>query len=64
MSLNILRRTELSQDILREHLSELDTHLVKRVDTPDNTLSEYLVLVERNQSAKSGGSQLREDDTV
>ena len=64
VSLNVRRCTKLSQNVLRENLSELNTHLVERVDTPNNTLGEDLVFGECDQSTKSGGSQLWEDDAV
>ena len=64
MALDILGLPELRKDVLREDLAELNTHLVERVDTPNNTLGEDLVFVECDQSTKSGGSQLGEDDAV
>lgn len=49
MANDIVGFFELGEDVLSEYLSELDTHLVERVDTPDDTLGEDLVLVERNE---------------
>lgn len=49
MADDVLRLLELSQDVLREDLAKLDTHLIKGVDTPDNTLGEDLVLIESDE---------------
>lgn len=38
--------------------------LTKGVDSPNDTLRKDLMLVQRDQSAQSTGSQLGEDDTV
>ena len=43
---------ELGHDPLRELLAELDAPLVERVDVPDRTLGEHLVLVERDELAE------------
>lgn len=48
----------------RAHLSELDTHLVVRVDTPDGTLHVDLVLVQCDQGTQGTGSKLLEHDAV
>lgn len=64
MSLDILRFLQLRQNILREDFSKLNTHLVKRVDTPNDTLSEDLVFVKGDQSTKSGWSQFGEENTI
>src|SRR6476659_2516364 len=40
-----VRRAQLRHDVLRELLAELDTPLVERVDVPDRSLGEHLVLV-------------------
>lgn len=45
-------------------LSELDTHLVVRVDTPDSTLNVNLVLVHGDQSSESSRVELLEHDAV
>ena len=53
MPLDVLRLLQLRQDLLRKNLTKLNTHLVERVDTPDNTLGENLVLVQSDQSTYS-----------
>ena len=64
MALDILGLAELRKDVLREDLSELNTHLVVGVDAPDDTLREDLVLVERDERAERRGGEQREDDAV
>ena len=51
MADDIVGLLELSKNVLSEDLSELHTHLIERVDTPDDTLGEDLVLVESDESA-------------
>ena len=62
--LDILLITQLRQNVLGEHLAQLDTHLVIRVDTPDSALHVNLVLVHGNQRAEGTGSELLEHDRV
>lgn len=49
---------ELSQDLLRERLAELDTPLVEAVDVPDSALGEGEVLVVDDQGTKRGRCDL------
>ena len=42
----------LFKQVLRELLAELDAPLVEAVDVPDHALSEYLVLIQRDQAAE------------
>ena len=48
---------ELSDDLLREHLAQLDTPLVEGVDVPDDALGEDGVLVECDQLAEGFGCE-------
>ena len=64
VALDILGLPELRKDVLREDLSKFNTHLVVGVDAPDDTLSEDLVLVERDERAERRGCEHREDDAV
>ena len=64
MVLDVLGLVELRENLLREDLAELDTHLIVGVDAPNDTLREDLVLVERNKGTERGGGQKREDDAV
>ena len=64
MALDIRLVAELGEDILGENLSELDTHLVVRVDTPDSTLDVDLVLVHGDQRTKRARGKLLEHDRV
>src|SRR5207245_11788915 len=40
---------ELGDDVLGQHLAQLDPPLIERVDVPDGALGEYAVLVERDE---------------
>ena len=64
VALHILGLAELRKNVLREDLSELNTHLVVGVDAPDDTLGEDLVLVERDERAERRRCEQREDDAV
>lgn len=83
VALDVLWLIKLVKDVLREHLAELDTHLVcervlrklwrlsriqgrltERVDAPDNTLREDLVLIKRNECTEGSRGEDREDDAV
>lgn len=50
VTLDLVGISELSQNVLGQDLSELDTHLVVRVDPPDSSLDVDLVLCERKSS--------------
>lgn len=52
------RGLQLLLDLLGKNLAQLHTPLVEGVDVPDSTLSEGEVLVIRDQSSESGGSDL------
>lgn len=56
--------TQLGQDVLGEHLTQFDAHLIVRVDTPDSALNMNLVLVKGDQGTKSLGCQFLEHDRV
>ena len=56
------RGLQLLLDLLRKNLAQLHTPLVEGVDVPDSTLSEGEVLIVRDQSSKSGGSDLLSQD--
>ena len=56
-----LRRTvEFWQDPAGKMLAELNAPLVERIDIPDDTLHEYLVLIEGDQRAKRAWVKLVE----
>src|SRR3954447_21990847 len=40
---------QFTNNALREHLAQLNAPLIERVDTPDRTLREHHMLVQRNQ---------------
>src|SRR5262249_45213782 len=44
---------EFGNDALRQHLAQLDSPLVKRVDLPERALREHNVFVQRDQFAKN-----------
>lgn len=64
VTLDIAFATQLLQDSLGQDLTEFNTHLVVRVDTPDSTLNVDLVLIEGDEGTKSTGSKLLEHDRV
>lgn len=49
VTLDIALAAQLSQNVLGQNFTQLDTHLVVRVDTPDGTLNVDLVLVHGNE---------------
>src|SRR5918995_5269133 len=55
---------ELGDDARREHLAELDTPLVERVDVPDRALRKDRMLVESDELAKRLGRQALGQDDV
>ncbi len=55
---------ELGDDLLRQHLAELDAPLIEGVDLPDRALREHAVLVERHQLAQRGRRQAIYHDGV
>ena len=62
LELRLLRRLQLGNDLLREHLPELDAPLIEGVDPPDRALGEDAVLVEGDQRAERvRGEPLGED---
>src|SRR5438034_11759049 len=53
---------ELRNDPLGQHLAQLDSPLIERVDVPDDALGEHAVLVERDElSERLRRQQLGED---
>ena len=58
----VVRVLEVLAHGLREHLAELDAHLVEAVDVPDEALEGRAVLVEREQLAAGEGRQLAEEE--
>lgn len=64
MTLDVRLAAELTENVLCEHLTELDTHLVVRVDSPDSTLDVNLVLVHCHQGSKRSWRQFLEHDRV
>lgn len=61
---DIARLAEFRQDGFRQLLAKLHAPLIKRVDIPDNTLDEDLVLVHGNQGTKRGWSEFLKQDRV
>ena len=50
---------ELRHDALGQHFAQLDSPLIERIDVPDRSLHEDLVLVEGDQLAqRRGGEQI------
>ena len=45
------------QNLTGQHFAQLDTKLIERIQSPDNTLNEDAVLVEGNQCAQGRGRQ-------
>ena len=64
MALDVRWAAELSENVLRKDLAELNTHLVVRVDTPDSTLDVDLVLVQGDEGTKGTRGELLEHDRV
>ncbi len=64
VSRDVALLAELLEDGLGQHLAELDTHLVVRVDAPDRALDVDLVLVQSDKSAKGARVELLEHDRV
>lgn len=56
MTLPVALLVELTKNLLREALAQLNTPLVEAVDVPNSTLSECQVLVVDNQSTQLGGT--------
>src|SRR4029434_498651 len=50
--LGFRRALELGDDVLGQHLAELDSPLIERVDVPDAPLGEHAVLVQRDELAE------------
>src|SRR3984885_2557401 len=48
----IIRSLNLGNDVLGEHLAQLDAPLIEGIDLPDGALGEYRVLIERDQLAQ------------
>ncbi len=55
---------ELGDDARREHLAQLDSPLIERVDAPDDALSEDAVLVQRDERAEDVGREHLGEDHV
>src|SRR6267143_5064493 len=55
---------ELRDDALGQHLAQLDSPLIERVDVPDDALGEHAVLVERDQLSERSRRQLLGEDRV
>lgn len=64
VTLDIFRLAKLCEDVLREDLPKLNTHLVVGVDTQNDALREYLVLVQGNQGSQRLRGKEWEDDAV
>src|SRR5262245_47113812 len=62
--LRLGRALKFWDNVLRQHLAELDTPLVKRVNIPDDALSEDGVLVERHERAERGRRELLGEDGI
>lgn len=59
---DILRFLELREDVLREDFAQLYSHLIKRVDAPDDTLNKDLMFIKRDQRSQRRRSQQGEHD--
>src|SRR6059058_5767544 len=55
---------ELRNDPLGQHLAQLDSPLIERVDVPDDALSEHAVLVERDELSERLRRQPLGEDRV
>jgi len=64
MPFDILWLVELRKDILRQNLPELDAHLIEGINTPNNPLCKYFMLVQNNQRPQRRRRQLREQYRV
>src|SRR5437588_12098072 len=62
--LRLGRVLQFGNDPLREHLAELDTPLVERIDLPDRTLGEHVVFIECNKLAEGGRREAIEQEHV
>ncbi len=64
MSLDLIRTTQLLQNVLSENFTQLDTHLVIRVDTPYSSLNMNLMFIQGDQTSQSAGRKSLEQDRV
>ena len=55
---------ELTENLRREHLAELNTPLIEGVDVPDCGLGEDGMLVKRNQLAQYAGREHLSENRV
>src|SRR6185369_12619696 len=55
---------EVRNNALRQDFAEFNAPLIERIDVPEDTLSEYRVLVERDQLAECFGVELSSQDCV
>jgi len=63
MSYYISGLLQLCKDVLGKDFTEFNSHLIKRINTPNNTLHENFMFVQRNQRSQSSRRQKREHDT-
>ena len=55
---------QFRQDRFRQLLAEFDTPLVERVNVPEDSLSEDLVLIKRNQTSERTWRELLKQDRI
>src|ERR1700684_831365 len=48
----VIRSLNLGNDVLGQHLAQLNAPLIEGIDLPDGALGEYRVLIERDQLAQ------------
>lgn len=64
MTLDVGLAAELTENVLCEHFTELNAHLVVRVDSPNSPLDVNLVLVHGHQGSERSWRQFLEHDRV
>ena len=62
--LRLTRTLQLTDDLLRQNLPQLHAPLIERVDTPDRSLREHSVLIQRDQLPQHLRSQLIRKDRI
>src|ERR1700727_1126774 len=60
----LCRALQFANNTLRQHLAQLNAPLIKRVDTPDRSLSKYRMFIESDQLTQHLRRQLLRKDRV